>query len=211
MMRRRCTHVLLATGLLLALGCVSVKHSPPARFFVLRAVAEAPATQTTRGVTGIVGILPVELPDHLVRSQMVTWASDNEVRLEEFARWAEPLNVGVTRVVRENLVTLLPDHRFLDYPWKSADSMRCRVQVEVRFFGLQADGTVRLDGRSALLPSQSDEPLRVEPFVLRGEPVETENPQAVVQSMSQLLAEMCDGLAHRIRNLPAPGASPSGY
>lgn len=202
MTHRRCTGILVASCLLLVWGCVSVKHSPPARFFVLRAVATPPTTTTKSAEPGIVGVLPVTLPDHLVRSQMVTWASDNEVRLEEFARWAEPLDVGMTRVVRENLVTLLPEHRFLDYPWKSAALMRCRVQVEVRFFGLQADGTVRLDGRWALLPRSTDEPLLVEPFVMRSDPVGHDDPQAMVESMSQLMADLCGGMATVIRNLP---------
>ena len=206
-MRGHCMRILVAGCLLLVWGCVSVKHSPPARFFVLRAVAEPPVTRTADVEQGMVGVLPVALPDHLVRSQMVTWTSENEVRMEEFARWAEPLNVGATRVVRENLVTLLPETHFVEFPWRSEDPMRCRVQVEVRFFGLQPDGTVLLEGRWALLPPGNDEPLRMEPVTLQGDPVGRDDPQAMVESMSQLLSEMCRGIAAGIRALPATGTS----
>jgi uncharacterized lipoprotein YmbA len=183
-----------------------VKHSPPARFFVLRAVVE-PAASVTSGVEpGIVGILPAALPEHLVRSQMVTWTSDNEVRVEEFSRWAEPLDAGVTRVIRENLVALLPQTHFVEFPWRSQDALRCRVQVDMRFFGLQADGTVLLEGRWALLPAENDEPLRLAPVRLQGQPVKRNDPEGMVESMSELLAQLCRGIAEGIRTLPAEGS-----
>lgn len=203
-MRRRSMQVLAVSCLLLSWGCVSIKHSPSARLFVLRTASEPPVTESVIASPVLVGVMPAALPDHLVRSQMVTWSSDNEVHLEEYARWAEPLDVGVTRVVRENLGILLPEYRFVDYPWRTEAPVRCRVQVEVRLFGLQPDGTVRLDGRWALLAPGSDEPLEVQPVAFQSDPVGRDDPDARVEAMSQLLAHLCDELAAGILALPIP-------
>lgn len=208
-MHRRTVGILSASCLLFICGCVSVKHSPGARFFVLRAVAEQTASRT--GVSSrLIGTLPAELPDHLVRSQMVTWTSDSEVRLDEFNRWAEPLNVGVTRVVRENLAILLPEARFIEFPWRTADPVRCRVQVQVGFLGLQADGTVKLEGSWALLPPVDDEPLRMEPFESTSDRIERRDPERTVETMSRLLAALCEDIAAGIRSLPPDAGQSEG-
>jgi uncharacterized lipoprotein YmbA len=207
-MRRRSVQLLALCCILLSWGCVSFKHSPGARFFVLSAVAEPPAAESAPADPDLVGVMPAALPDHLLRSQMVTWTSDNEVHLEEYTRWAEPLDAGVTRVVRENLAILLPQHRFVAHPWRKSKAVRCRVQVEVHRFGSHPDGTVRLDVAWALLPPDSDEPLHAAPVVLRSEPVEKSDPDARVEAMSALLAQLCEGIASGIRSLPDPKPDP---
>ena len=92
-----------ALGVVLA-SCVSLKRTPEARFFVLRSLAEPAATPAPPlAKHGLVGVLPVRLPGHLERPQLVTWAAPGELRIDEFVRWGEPLDAGLTRTVTENL------------------------------------------------------------------------------------------------------------
>ena len=83
----------------LAAGCAS----PVSRFYTLSA-ATAPAT-TSSNLSVVVG--PVSVPAVVDRPQIVVTTGPNQVRLEEFNRWASPLQNNIARVVAENLVAML--------------------------------------------------------------------------------------------------------
>jgi uncharacterized lipoprotein YmbA len=136
-------------------GCVSLKRTPEARFFALRSLVEpleapAPAARPGR----FVGVLPVGVPGHLERPQLVVWAGPGELRIDEYLRWAEPIDEGIARTLTENLDALLPAHPVVRSPWAAAANPFCRVRVDLRVFGLQESGEVRLEGRWVLLPGR---------------------------------------------------------
>ena len=211
-MRTRLYTVVGAAGLALAMtGCVSLKRTSEARFFFLRSLAEVPDATAAEGVGDIVGVLPVRLPIHLERSQLVTQVAAGELRIDEFLRWAEPLELGVTRTVTENLARLLPEHRLVNHPWPASTSARCRVAVELSSFGPSAGGEVQLEGRWALLPMMSERPLLTRPVSLRRGPLASGPaggaPGTSVQAMSELLADLSRQIAAAVRGLPAEGAA----
>jgi uncharacterized lipoprotein YmbA len=98
-----------ALGLLAIAGCNVV---PPAqedttRYFVLSdtglppvAPGEAPAAGTLR-----IGLKTVRLEGYLKGRQMIVRDGANEVRFEDFRRWAEPLDLAITRIVRSRLLS----------------------------------------------------------------------------------------------------------
>jgi uncharacterized protein len=186
-------------------GCVSLKRTPEARFFALRATAEAPPPAAPAATTGLVGILPVVLPGYLERPQVVTWAGPGEVRIDEFLRWAEPLDLAVSRVVEENLGTLLPGSRVVRAPWSASTLLRCRVRLDLSRFGPQPGGEVDLAGRWALLPGRGERPLVSRPVELRRgprSPGTTTDPNASVETMSELLGELSREIATAVGDLP---------
>lgn len=210
-MSRRLYTVVGAAGLALAMtGCVSLKRTSEARFFFLRSLTEVPDATTGEGMGDVVGVLPVRLPSHLERSQLVTQVAPGELRINEFLRWAEPLEVGVTRTVAENLARLLPEHRLVNHPWPSSASARCRVAVELSSFGPSASGEVQLEGRWALLPMTSERPLLTRPVSLRRGPLPSGpagvDPGTAVHAMSELLADLSRQIAAAVRALPAEGS-----
>lgn len=190
-------------------GCVSLKHTPEARFFVLRAVAE-PQQQPGSASSGTVGVLPARLPGHLERPQIVTWVGPGELRIDEYVRWGEPLEAGFDRTLAENLAVLLPEHRVVRAPWRASDSPSVRVATEIRVFGTQADGRVLLDGRWTLLRDHGEQALaRGRSSHERGPLAGAAgDPGAEVEAMSQLVAELAGEIAAAVRALPqrAPAA-----
>jgi len=211
-MRMRTGFLVLAAALILGGGCVSLKRTPDARFFVLRSVAEPPAAATPHGTRGFVAVMPVRLPGHLDRPQLVTWAAPGELRIDEFLRWGEPLDAGFTRTLAENLATLLPEHLVARPPWRSSVVPLCRVATELSVFGLQANGEVRLEGRWTLFPARGEEPLaRGNPALGRG-PLASGpagvDPGAEVDAMSELVAELGREIAAAVRALPSDSAAP---
>lgn len=202
MMRRRTLVALVAV--VLGPGCVSLRRTPEARFFALNAMP-GPAAQPA-AVSGLVGLQPVRIPEHLARPQLVRWAAPNELRIDEFLRWSEPLDAAVERTLAENLATLLPQARLLHDPWPAAAPLRCRVSVELRLFGAQPDASVRLDGRFALLAGREELTLVQRPFSFSRSapppPAARPGPAAEVEAMSELLGELAAEIAAAVAALP---------
>jgi uncharacterized protein len=187
-------------------GCVSLKRTPEARFFVLRSLVEPPEAPARPSPAGLVGVLPVRLPGHLERPQLVTWTGPGELRVDEYLRWAEPIDAGVTRTLAENLDALLPDHPVIRSPWAAAVTPLCRVRVDLRVFGLQESGEVRLEGRWALLSGKGDRPLVHRATSLGRGPLPTGpaggDAAAGVEAMSALLADLAKEIAAAVEALP---------
>jgi uncharacterized lipoprotein YmbA len=206
-MRTRLSATLGLVGLaLIAAGCVSLKRTPEARFFVLRSQIEPQPPTTAEGVKGIVGVEAARVPDHLARPQIVSWTAPNELKVDEFLRWAEPLDEGFTRTLAEDLAALLPDYQVVLRPWPGETVPRCRVLVSLSLFGLQPDGMVRLEGRWALLPDRGGLALVHQPVSLQRGPMASaaDGTPAMtgVDLMSDLVADLSRQIADAIRALP---------
>jgi uncharacterized lipoprotein YmbA len=207
-MRARLVALLVLAGLGPGtLGCVSLKRTPEARFFVLRSLAEPPAAPPAAASVSLVGVLPVRVPGYVDRPQLVTWTAPGELRIDEFLRWAEPLDAGITRTVSDNLDALLPESHVLRSPWAATASLRCRVWLRLDIFGPQAGGEVRLEGRWAVLPPGDARPLATKPFDLRRGPFAGDgrgplDASVGVDAMSDLLADLSREIAAAVRALP---------
>jgi uncharacterized lipoprotein YmbA len=122
---RRLTPIVLIS-VILAGACAS----PVSRFYTLSAGA-APAA-TTSNLSVAVG--PVSIPAVVDRPQIVVTAGPNQVRLEEFNRWAAPLQNNIARVVAENLVALLGTPRVILSSQALGAEADYRVAIEVQRF-----------------------------------------------------------------------------
>ena len=214
-MRTRLVVPLAAAALVVgAPACVSLMRTPEARFFVLRSLVEPPSLAQARSPVILVGVLPVSLPGYIDRPQVVTWAAPGELRIDEFVRWGEPLDEGVTRTLMENLGALLPEGQVIRTPYSSTVVPRCRVKMELSLFGPQAGGLVRLEGRWALLP-----PRDLRPYVVRAASLQrgpfaatgggAPDTAAGVEAMSELVAELAKEIAAAVQALPAESGSAS--
>lgn len=113
----------------LAAGCGS---SPPSRFYTLTSTAgtgiAAPAVASS---TVSVAVGPVSIPATVDRPQIVVNTGANQVGLDEFNRWAAPLQSNIQRAVTENLVALLGSARVTQILSPDSDY---RVAIEVQRF-----------------------------------------------------------------------------
>lgn len=110
----------------LVAGC----SSSPSHFYTLSATA-APSTASSK-ISVAVG--PVSIPAAVDRPQIVVSTSANQVTLDDFNRWASPLQDNLTRVVAENLGTLLGTPRVTLFPQTLSADVDYRVQIEIRNF-----------------------------------------------------------------------------
>jgi uncharacterized lipoprotein YmbA len=110
----------------LAAGCAS----PASRFYTLSA-ANAPAAASSN-LSMVVG--PVSVPAVVDRPQIVVTTGPNQVRLEDFNRWASPLQNNISRVVAENLVAILGTPRVILFSQTLGGDVDYRAAIEVQRF-----------------------------------------------------------------------------
>jgi len=123
-----------ANRLLLCLAgtaLVTACASPPAHFYTLTSTLEEPAGRTS-AVTVAVG--PASLPEAVNRPQMVLLTGPNQVTLDEFNRWAAPMQGEIQRVVMRNLTRLLETPGIFRYPQGPITDPDFRTQIEVLCF-----------------------------------------------------------------------------
>lgn len=107
-------------------GCAST----PAAFYTLS--REGGEARMTSQVSVAVG--PVSIPAVVDRPQIVVSTGPNQVRLEEFNRWALPLQNNIARVVADNLTTQLDTPRVTLFPESTSVDAAYRAIIDVQRF-----------------------------------------------------------------------------
>ena len=138
---------LIAFGaFVMAAGCSVLSPQPDrSKFFILSPVPDnaAMATQPTSTSPDsqlTIGVGPVEFPDYLRRLAVVTRVAPNRIELSDDRRWAEPLDKNFTRVLSENLATLLKTQRIEKYPWALRAKVDYQIEIDVQRFETTSDG-----------------------------------------------------------------------
>jgi len=120
--------------IMLAVGCTS---TPPSRFYTLRAASDPAAPSSSLSIA----VGPVTVPAVVDRPQIVVNAGANQVRVDDFNRWAAPLQNNIARVVADNLVLMLGTPRVT---LLNADA-DYRAAIEVQSFESLPDEAAILD------------------------------------------------------------------
>lgn len=124
---------------LMAAALAACSSSPTASFYTLGAVSPRAGTPMVRPLSVVVA--SVTVPELVDRPQFVVRLSDNQVKIDEFARWADPVKSQIPRVIVADLAALLPGARVSVYPQEGDAGNAFRVRVELqRFDGAPGDG-----------------------------------------------------------------------
>jgi uncharacterized protein len=120
---------LCATAILVA-GCAT-----PASHFYTLSKAE-PTTATAAAMSSNVSVVvgPISIPAIVDLPQIVVSTGPNTVSLNEFNRWASPLQSNISRVVAENLATMLGTPRIGQFQQSLNLDADYRVAIEVQSF-----------------------------------------------------------------------------
>ena len=121
-----------------AVGCGT---TPPSRFYTLSATTAPAATSSNLSVA----VGPVSVPAVVDRPQIVVSTSANQVGIDEFNRWASPLQNNISRVVADNLVALLGTPRVTLVPQTLSADADYRAAIEVQSFESAPGEAAKLD------------------------------------------------------------------
>jgi uncharacterized protein len=94
---RRLLRIAAAGMTIMLAGCSA---TPKESFYTL---ASAPPVESTAAAKMTVHVGPIAIPDTVDRTPMVIRKGPNEVDIEDFHRWAEPLKTGIPRALAANL------------------------------------------------------------------------------------------------------------
>ena len=138
--------------MLILLSVILFTHcgsSPPVQKYILTPSVdndiETPSGKENTEIT--IGIGSIEFSEYLKRPEIVSFKGNNELNVDEFNRWAEPLEKNFERVLIENLARLIPTDRIYIFPWQEEEPNSFQITIVVNEFGMRSDSSVVLDAR----------------------------------------------------------------
>jgi uncharacterized lipoprotein YmbA len=186
--------VVLVLALVVCLSACAGK-SASSKFYVLSPLPQS----TMSGAEGItIGVLPVAMPDYLDRPQVVTRVSENEIKLDEYNRWAEPLKENFYTVLVDNLSTLLSNEKIIKTSHNLGTPLGLHVGVEVLQFDGTLGGDVVLVAKWGLIEEQGKKLLLAKRSSLK-EPTGAATYEALVAAQSRAVATLSREIAEGIK------------
>jgi uncharacterized lipoprotein YmbA len=186
----------LAPALALDGACSFLKaRSDPTRYFVL--TSKEPK-EPVPASSVIVGVNQVELPEYLMRPELVARSASNQLTISDYDRWGEPLKEGFARTFRRDLENQLGAGHVVAAPFDPARRPALSIDLEVRRFErageegalLEASWRIR-DGKSGATVAAHDSRKLT---ALSGHEV-----SATVAALSSALAALAEEIAAAVR------------
>ena len=172
-------------------GCAS----PPSHFYTLsRTVAPVTTTSTLSVLVG-----PVSIPAIVDLPQIVVSTGPNQVMLNEFERWASPLQNNISRVIAEDLVAALGSPDVSLFQQSLNASADYRVAIEVQSFE-SAPGDATTLNAVWIVRRTKDGKAQTGRTTVR-EPTLEAGYDALAAAHSRALARMSQDIANAIRAL----------
>jgi uncharacterized protein len=127
---------ILVPGLVLLLAACG--SSPPARFYSLQALDLAYRPDANEAVVMYVG--PLRLPEYLARPQIVTRGDGSEMLIDDYHRWAEPLDDAIPRIIAMNVDNLVEGLLVVAFPSGNVLEADYRLQGSIVRFDADPAG-----------------------------------------------------------------------
>jgi len=109
-------------------GLIPPPQTDPTRYYVL---AGPPPVPAAAGGQLRVGLRAVELAAYLKSPDMIVRRGANELVLQDYARWGEPLDAGIARILRERLGAAPGVGRVYAQPFPLDQTRDCDVAVTI--------------------------------------------------------------------------------
>jgi uncharacterized protein len=163
------------------------------RFYTLDSTAQTDGAPPVRQA---IAVGPVSIPPSVDRPQLVVQVAPNQVTVDEFNRWAAPLDDGVARAVAGNLAVLLGTTEVGVAPVTGFVPTQ-RVTIDVQRFDSIPGDSVLVEALWAVRPAAGGD-VRSGRTVAR-EAVEGKTIDAVAAAHSRALAKVSTDIATAIR------------
>ncbi len=195
-MRTQKYSVHVAVLLLALVICLSAcaGKSASSKFYVL---SPLPQSKLSGADGTTIGVFPVSMPDYLDRPQIVTRVSENEIKLDEFSRWAEPLKESFYTALVDNLSTLLNHEKIIKTSHNLGTPTTLQVGVEVLQFDGALGGDVVLSVKWGLFGERGKNVLIAKRSSFK-EPTGAATYEALVAAQSRAVAALSREIAEAI-------------
>jgi len=188
----RIAAVIITLSILVMAGCAP---TPPPTYFQLEEPANIQLSGIERGVA--VGVGPLNLPSYLDRPQIVTRATEHQLELSEFNRWAEPLKESILRVIAVNLSNKLESTRVFGIPRRdSGVPLEYKVEINIARFDGRLGDEVLLVARW-ILTNQDSQVISTKVSIIR-EQASGDSYDSLIQAQNKTLRALSDEIAEAI-------------
>jgi uncharacterized lipoprotein YmbA len=194
-MNRTIRYIVTLCFLIIA-GCGS---SPTVHYYVLETIDNRVA-QDDEG-SPIIAVGAFRMPEYLNRSQMVTRGPGAEIIVDEFNRWAEPLDDAIHRVLASNLDVLLESVVVVAYPSSAVVNIDYRLIGRFDRFNAGQDGLVVLDVQWAIADSTGTVRLPPRRARFESQAARPDDAGSIAQAMSDVLSQFCRDIAEKIESV----------
>jgi hypothetical protein len=142
----------------------------------------------------------LRIPGYLKRSQIVTRSAGAERVVDDFSRWAEPLDEAIHSVVASNVEGLLDDTAVIAYPYIVGVAADRWVVGHIERFDADSQDRVLLsvqwgildeERNSLTIPRRSRYEVRATPGA---------DAEAIVQAMNTALAQFSRDVANEVKS-----------
>jgi uncharacterized protein len=139
-------------GVLSTIGCLLIAacslplpqaQNDPTKFYVLSATDAAPPPAAI-AVAPAIRLRPIELATYLQSRPMIVRRGENEIEFRDFSRWGEPLEQGIARVLRDELLAHHAANTVQTGAVRPSDLHEVPFELSVRVLACEggADGAV---------------------------------------------------------------------
>jgi len=188
----------LISGLILFWGC---GVSPKASLYLLGGPERMMPEQSVVANLSL-GIGPVVMPGYLDRIEILIRTGGNGIHVEEYHRWASPLDGQLRELLMINLSALLDTPRVVLFPWERSRRPEYRVDVTVLRFEQTEAGAV-LDALWYITDVDKDQILDTQKF---SDTIPVEGMVAsYVKAQSRAVEALSRGIAKGIIKITQPG------
>lgn len=183
--------VALLAGVLASCGT-----SPPVNYYSLDSDW---VSETSDGPDAImIGLGPLRLPDYLKRSRMVTRGDGSEILVREKARWVEPVDKAVHRVLAANVDNRMDNAVFIAFPYMESVQVEYAVVGQVNRFDSNDRGEVILDVQWSVVDQQRATLIAPRRDRYQTNANDPANPNEIARAMNEALSQFSDNIAARL-------------
>lgn len=177
-------------------GCGS---SPMVHYYALDTIDNRVA-QDDAG-SPIIAVGAFRMPEYLNRSQMVTRGRGAEINVDDFNRWAEPLDDAIHRVLASNLDVLLESVVVVAFPTSPGLDIDYRLMGRFDRFTSDQDGLVVLDVQWEIVDFTGAVSLFPRRVRFQSQATRPGDPGSIAQAMSDVLAQFSRDIAGEIDSI----------
>ena len=124
---------------------------------------------------------------------MVTKDKEGTLKFDEFDRWGESLDMGLARLIREDLTVMVPAAKFTLYPWNPSIAVKYQVILEVVQLDSEFDKNMFFAVQWTVIDVQNSKTV----IIKRSEFRDAINPQNYL-GLAKTLSTECSSLSSQI-------------
>ncbi len=184
-------------------GCISMSSSPTPRFYMLHVGHKNQANKKINIVSNqFIGVGPVKIPEYLNRPQIVTQSKEKMLNFAQFDRWGEPLDLGMVRLIGEDLSVIFPGAKFTLHPWNLSIPVKYQVVVEIVQLDSELDKDLFLAAQWLVVDVQNMKTMIIKKSELR-QPIIPHTYSGLVKTLSMACASLSNEIAEALATLEA--------